>query len=156
MRTLALLLLLLNISFLIWQLGLLPWLPWQPEQFKPINQPNSSDEASHLPQLLLIGESNAPTEAEKTQVSVEDATPKQKDGANIANNNVETTPKKESAKPLTEQEKPAKPPQNIVSTLKQVAGLSTSATNNSSAENKSKDEEVTASTKPVAKKITKT
>lgn len=156
MRTLALLLLLLNISFLIWQLGLLPWLPWQPEQFKPINQPNSSDEASHLPQLLLIGESNAPTEAEKTQVSVEDATPKQKNGANIASNEeVETTPKKESAKPLTEQEKPAKPPQNIVSTLKQVAGLSTSATNNSSAENKSKDEEVTASTKPVAKKSPK-
>ncbi len=159
MRTLALLLLLLNISFLIWQLGLLPWLPWQPEQFRPINQPNSSYEASHLPQLLLVGESNAPTDAEKTQVSVEDATSKTKDGANIASQEVETTaPKKESAiKPLTAQEKPAESPQkNIVSTLKQVAGLSTSATNNSSAEKKSKDEKVTsASTKAVAKKSPK-
>ncbi len=162
MRTLALLLLLLNIGFLIWQLGLLPWLPWQAEQFKPINQPNSFSETSNLPQLLLIGESNAKTEAKKIQNSVEDTTSKPKEGENIAYKKETTAPKKESAiKPLTE--KPAEsPPKNttIVSTLKQIAGLSTSTTNNSSnnssPEKKLKEEEVTsASTKPVAKKSPK-
>ncbi len=158
MRTLALLLLLLNIGFLIWQLGLLPWLPWQAEQFRQFNQPNSSSEAGNLPQLLLIGESNAKTEAKKIQNSVEDTTSKPKYGENIAYKKEITAPKKESAiKPLTE--KPAEsPPENttIVSTLKQIAGLSTSTTNNSSAEKKSKDEEVTSAlTKPVAKKSPK-
>jgi len=160
MRTLALLLLLLNIGFLIWQLGLLPWLPWQAEQFRQFNQPNSSSEAGNLPQLLLIGESNAKTEAKKIQNSVEDTTSKPKYGENIAYKKEITAPKKESAiKPLTEKpaEKPAEsPPENttIVSTLKQIAGLSTSTTNNSSAEKKSKDEEVTFA-KPIAKKSPK-
>ena len=54
MRSLALLLILLNISFFTWQLSRLPWLPWQPEQLtaaKP--QPSST---SDLPRLLLLSE----------------------------------------------------------------------------------------------------
>lgn len=57
MRSLALLLLLANISFLSWQLNQFPWLPWQPEH---LNQSHSSLEGkpsiSNLPQLVLLRE----------------------------------------------------------------------------------------------------
>ncbi|RKZ86660.1 MAG: hypothetical protein DRR19_14655 [Candidatus Parabeggiatoa sp. nov. 1] len=54
MRSLALLLLLLNISFLTWQLSLLPWLPWQPSQLT-VARPHPSS-AFELPQLILLSE----------------------------------------------------------------------------------------------------
>ena len=57
MRSLALLLLLANISFLSWQLNQFPWLPWQPEH---ITQSHFSLEEkqpiSNLPQLVLLRE----------------------------------------------------------------------------------------------------
>jgi hypothetical protein len=66
MRTLALLLLLLNIGFLTWQLGLLPWLPWQPEPFSHFAGPRSSS-ASGLPRLVLLGEPYSPNNSSTTQ-----------------------------------------------------------------------------------------
>ncbi|OQY55676.1 MAG: hypothetical protein DRR08_07600 [Candidatus Parabeggiatoa sp. nov. 2] len=66
MRTLALLLLLLNIGFLTWQLGLLPWLPWQPEPFSHFAGPRSSS-ASGLPRLVLLGEPYSPNNTSTTQ-----------------------------------------------------------------------------------------
>jgi hypothetical protein len=57
MRSLALLLLLANITFLSWQLKQFPWLPWQP---KPVIQSHSSPTGklamSNLPQLVLLQE----------------------------------------------------------------------------------------------------
>ena len=57
MRSLALLLLLANISFLSWQLNQFPWLPWQPEH---VTQSNSNligkSTISNLPQLVLLKE----------------------------------------------------------------------------------------------------
>jgi phage terminase small subunit len=58
MRSLALLLLLANISFLSWQLNQFPWLPWQPEH---VTQSHSSEgkpsiSNSNLPQLVLLRE----------------------------------------------------------------------------------------------------
>ena len=57
MRTLALLLFLLNIGFLAWQLELLPMLPWQPKQFVQTSWPRWSF-APDLPQLVLLSERN--------------------------------------------------------------------------------------------------
>lgn len=56
MRSLALLLLLLNITFFTWQQSQLPWLPWQPEQFQPTLQVTPPIQAN-LPMLQLVGES---------------------------------------------------------------------------------------------------
>ncbi len=53
MRSLALLLLLMNLSAFIWQLGFFPWLPWQPEQFMPTS---SSVHKTNLPTLYLLNE----------------------------------------------------------------------------------------------------
>jgi hypothetical protein len=55
MRSLALLLLLANISFLGWQLNQFPWLPWQPEH---VIQPSPTGKLaiSNLPQLVLLQE----------------------------------------------------------------------------------------------------
>jgi len=55
MRTLALLLFLLNIGFLAWQLELLPWLPFQPKPFVQTSWPRWSF-APDLPQLVLLSE----------------------------------------------------------------------------------------------------
>jgi len=55
MRTLALILIFLNCSFLVWQLGLLTWLPWQPNQFAPTSW---SEQPSDLPALVLLSERN--------------------------------------------------------------------------------------------------
>jgi hypothetical protein len=72
MRSLALLLLLLNITFLTWQQSQLPWLPWQPEQFKP-TLPVTPPERTDLSKLRLVGESLsekvAATSSEKEQSS---------------------------------------------------------------------------------------
>ncbi|BAP58200.1 hypothetical protein THII_3903 [Thioploca ingrica] len=62
MRSLALLLLLANISFLSWQLNQFPWLPWQPEH---VTQSYSSEgklsiSNSNLPQLVLLREHHEP------------------------------------------------------------------------------------------------
>lgn len=38
MKTLAFLLLLINIGFYVWLQGMLPWLPWQPEQYESKSQ----------------------------------------------------------------------------------------------------------------------
>jgi phage terminase small subunit len=57
MRSLALLLLLLNISFLTWQLSLLPWQPRQPERLTLVDRPHPPS-ASDLPQLVLLSERN--------------------------------------------------------------------------------------------------
>lgn len=54
MRSLALFLLLLNITFFTWQQSWLPWLPWQPEQFKPALQEIPLQ--ANLPTLQLVGE----------------------------------------------------------------------------------------------------
>jgi len=62
MRSLALLLLLANISFLSWQLNQFPWLPWQPEH---VTQSHSSEGKPsisnfNLPQLVLLRERHEP------------------------------------------------------------------------------------------------
>jgi len=67
MRTLALLLLLLNMVFGFWQLGLFAWLPWQPESFR--HQRPLPSSASNLPRLILLGEPNWPN---NTSISTEE------------------------------------------------------------------------------------
>jgi len=70
MRTLALLLLLLNMGGLIWQLGLLPMLPWQPEQFNHVIEYSNSD-ANDLPRLVLLNEHQSNiADAENDQATV--------------------------------------------------------------------------------------
>lgn len=61
MRSLALLLLLVNISFLLWQLSLLPWLPWQPIQFEHQILPPARL-VSNIPQIQLLQEFEATTQ----------------------------------------------------------------------------------------------
>lgn len=61
MRTLALLLLLINIAFFAWQQQLLPWLPWQPELLQP--EPAPPYRAT-LPQLVLLSEREAAQSAQ--------------------------------------------------------------------------------------------
>ena len=58
MRTLALLLLLINMAFFAWQQHLLTWLPWQPEQFLPAPE---EPYRPTLPQLVLLSEREAAT-----------------------------------------------------------------------------------------------
>lgn len=54
MRSLALLLLLINLSVFVWQLGFFPWLPWQPEQFT--STPTREILTEDLPTLHLLHE----------------------------------------------------------------------------------------------------
>jgi len=54
MRSLALLLFLVNLSAFVWQLGFFPWLPWQPEQF--ITTSSSHNTTTNLPTLHLLHE----------------------------------------------------------------------------------------------------
>ena len=56
MRSLALLLFLVNISLLFWQMGLLSWLPLQPEQFIPATTKSSIKAIQGLPSLMLLSE----------------------------------------------------------------------------------------------------
>lgn len=58
MRTLALLLLLMNMAFFAWQQQLLPWLPWQPELLQP--EP-AQPYHSTLPKLVLLSERETAT-----------------------------------------------------------------------------------------------
>jgi hypothetical protein len=64
MRSLALLLLLLNLGFLFWQLKWLPWLPWQPEQ---IAQWPSKYQESDLQRPVLLDEAQKPTIVDKSE-----------------------------------------------------------------------------------------
>jgi len=74
MRSLALLLLLMNIGFLAWQSSGLTGLPWQPEQFIIVTPPPETQ--SNLPQLVLLRE---------RQPSALPATAADKPGAETAN-----------------------------------------------------------------------
>ena len=68
MRTLALLLLLINMAFFAWQQQLLTWLPWQPEQFSPAPvEPYRST----LPQLVLLNEREAATRVPVAPIQAE-------------------------------------------------------------------------------------
>ena len=69
MRSLALLLFLMNISLLFWQMGLLPWLPLQPEQFLPETTKSSIKTIQGLPSLKLLNEK--PIINEKPIVNIE-------------------------------------------------------------------------------------
>lgn len=61
MRSLALLLLLANISFLCWQLNQLPWLPWQPEHVtQSRSSPKGKPTIPNLPRLVLLNEHQEP------------------------------------------------------------------------------------------------
>lgn len=58
MRSFALLLLLINIVFLLWQLTLLPWIPWQPTDFPRTDLEVPSP--SKLPSLVMVHEAVNP------------------------------------------------------------------------------------------------
>lgn len=73
MRTLALLLLLMNIAFFAWQQQLLPWLPWQPELLQP--EPAPTYRAT-LPQLVLLSEREAAQATLPPPVPAAEKTPK--------------------------------------------------------------------------------
>ena len=181
MRTLALLLLLLNIGCLILQFGLLPMLPIQPEQFSHVT-PYPNSDANDLPRLVLLSEhleSNI-ADSENTQASMGDsnagdsasetvaltrlpASPTESDtislqtsstktGINIA----DTQAKKFSLEAIPAINHSIKP-----STLQQAAGLPLSQFDKSSRSGKSKDKKVTVAptpyeVKPVTKSSTRT
>ncbi|MDM8565900.1 hypothetical protein QUF74_09635 [Candidatus Halobeggiatoa sp. HSG11] len=67
MRSLALLLILANISLLLWQLKLLPWFPLLPEQFTPqVIKPGPTN-ISGLPSLILLNEQEVVAELDNTE-----------------------------------------------------------------------------------------
>jgi hypothetical protein len=58
MKTLAFLLLLMNIGFYVWLQGMLPWLPWQPEQYESKSQ--TVQLSMDVERLVLVEERDAP------------------------------------------------------------------------------------------------
>ncbi|MDY6992674.1 MAG: hypothetical protein SVR94_08740 [Pseudomonadota bacterium] len=79
MRSLALLLLLMNIGFLAWQSSGLSGLPWQPAQFATVAPP-MDDTQSSLPQLVLLQERQQVTSPAQKPITAAD-----KPGAETAN-----------------------------------------------------------------------
>lgn len=99
MRSLALFLLFINITFFIWQLSLLPWLPWQPEQFK--SAPPSSP-SSNLPALQLVKE----TTSQEVE-SPANPTPAVEKAPNVDSSKANNPKEKTEVKPVPEKDKGA-------------------------------------------------
>jgi len=98
MRTLALLLLLINIAFLAWQQQLLAWLPWQPEQFLPAP---AEPYRSTLPQLVLLSEREAASRVPTPAPTQAATTPKPKEFVSIKSEPAIIAPAQPVAVPLT-------------------------------------------------------
>ncbi|EDN69762.1 hypothetical protein BGP_3610 [Beggiatoa sp. PS] len=120
MRTLFLLLFLLNSGFLLWQVGQMPWLPWQPESFRLKSEP-IPPLASNLPQLKLLNEYyNRSNSTEKTVTNFADISIGKTNGKANASS-TENTNQDQNQQSVAE--KNAKPVV-VPSILQQVAGLS--------------------------------
>jgi len=124
MRTLAFLLIFLNISFLFWQLEWLTWFPWQPTQLGPKNESLFSEVTTDLPQLVLLKEhDNTSKIVAKTVTNFADIPAKEETASlsaepirqNVITEKIITTSNQNHQKPAE--------PRVVSSTLQQVAGI---------------------------------
>ncbi len=120
MRTLALLLLLLNMVFGFWQLGLFAWLPWQPESFR-LQRPQPTS-ASNLPRLILLGEPNLPN---NTSITTEEnmATTDQQETTPAATDSLADSSLTANNTTVTENHEIPDQSAEVTSTLQQAAGI---------------------------------
>jgi len=144
MRTLAFLLIFLNLSFLFWQLEWLTWFPWQPAQLHPKTEPRSPKIISNLPQLVLLKEhDNTSKNIAKTVTDFADIPKKEEIPSaelvmqDIITENITTKSNLNNQKPAA--------PIVISSTLQKVAGIDRTTMDPSVAAKSSTDETTLAS-----------
>ena len=126
MRTLAFLLIFLNISFLFWQLEWLTWFPWQPVQFSPKKESLSAEVISDLPQLVLLKEhENTSKIITKTVTDFAEIPGKEKTASLIAEPAMQDVITKNPITKSNLNNQKLAEPKIVSSTLQQVAGIDT-------------------------------